>query len=186
MDGLEIYMKKKWLYWLGGILGVMIFTTGVVYGVKYAMDGRTEKTSSENATVAKVKEEDVRTSLEKKEMTESTVIDMMHKMTHQKVKADEKWGAVPMSIESATKMRDVIKESDFPHKDGLLEIAERWIQRDFSKVAEDHNYFWKIQGGTIGEAKGSLTKKEEMKFARNNYEAEVIEKLIQAGDLEGQ
>ncbi|GGE64132.1 DUF6241 domain-containing protein [Priestia taiwanensis] len=176
-------MKKKGLYWILGILGACILTAGVAYGVKYAMDGRTDKTSNEVATETKVEEAEVKQQLEKTDMTESAVIDMMHKMTHQKVKADQKWGAIPMSVENATKVRDAIKASDFKNKVALLEIAERWVQRDFSKVDQDHNYFWKIQGGTIGKAEGILSKTEELKFARRNYEDQIVQKLLEVGDL---
>lgn len=100
---------------------------------------------------------------------EREVIDVMHHMTHQKVKADEKWGAKPMIPETINEIFDVVSKSDFTRKEELLAILERWKNGDFSQVDDDHNYFWSLQDGTIGKAYGIMNEEEERRFILNNF-----------------
>lgn len=97
------------------------------------------------------------------------VISTMHKMTHQKVLADEKWGAIPMTDDTIKQVDTIIANSHFDIKDDLLHILEKWKNGDFSTIDEDHNYFWKYAGGTIGEAYGILSPEEEATFIQNNF-----------------
>jgi hypothetical protein len=101
--------------------------------------------------------------------TEGEVIDVMHKMTHQKVKASEKWGAIPMTNDSINDVFTIVTKSDFAHKDKLLAILEKWKNGSFENADSDHNYFWNYQGGTIGEARGTLSLQEEEEFIKNNF-----------------
>ena len=41
---------------------------------------------------------------------------------------------------------------------------------DFSQVDQDHNTVWRLQGGTIGEATGILTPKEEQAYIESHKE----------------
>lgn len=101
--------------------------------------------------------------------TQDEVIDVMHKMTHQKVRAEEKWGAIPMIPETINDVYEVVSKSNFERKEELIEILERWKKGDFSQADEDHNYFWVYQGGTIGKAYGIMSENEEKEFIRNNF-----------------
>ncbi|WP_040347283.1 DUF6241 domain-containing protein [Neobacillus bataviensis] len=102
--------------------------------------------------------------------TQDAVIDVMHKMTHQKVKAEDKWGATPMSQDTISQVYEIVSTSKFERKKDLLEILDRWKNGDFSKADDDHNYFWSYQGGTIGKAYGTLNQDEENEFIKNNFE----------------
>ena len=102
--------------------------------------------------------------------TEAHIINVMHKMTHQKVKAEEKWGAIPLNEGTVKQIIQYIESSDFGLKDELMVIAKRWEKGDFSTIIEDHNYFWKYEGGTIGRAYGTLNAAEEAEFIKNNFE----------------
>ena len=97
------------------------------------------------------------------------VIATMHKMTHQKVLADEKWGAIPMTDDTIKQVENIVVNSNFEIKENLLHILEKWKTGDFSTIDEDHNYFWKYAGGTIGEAYGILSPEEEATFIENNF-----------------
>lgn len=101
--------------------------------------------------------------------TQEEVIDVMHKMTHQKVRAEQKWGAIPMIPETINDVYEIVSKSSFERKESLLEILERWKSGDFSKADEDHNYFWTYQGGTVGKAYGIMSKNEEVEFIKNNF-----------------
>ena len=43
---------------------------------------------------------------------QSEVITVMHHMTHQKVKSDKKWGAIPMSPENIKEVKSAIEGND--------------------------------------------------------------------------
>ena len=98
----------------------------------------------------------------------------MHSMTHQKIKASEKWGATPMIKENIDAVYDSIEQNDFEHKVTLLQIANRWKSGDFSRVDKDHNAIWKLQGGTVGEAVGIMSEEEERWFVKKNFKEDVL------------
>ncbi|QFT90882.1 hypothetical protein FIU87_19735 [Bacillus sp. THAF10] len=102
--------------------------------------------------------------------SEETIIHTMHLMTHQKVKAKEKWGAIPMTEETINQVYEVVSNSNFPNKKELLKIVEKWKNGDFSQIDNDHNFFWNLQDGNIGKAYGILSPEEEATFIKNNFE----------------
>ena len=115
--------------------------------------------------------------------TEEEVISAMHSMTHQKVKACEGKGAIPMSKKNAEKVRNILNGNNFKNKEELLAITERWANRDFSKILEEHNYFIKLQGGKIGEAT-VMDKIDEKVFCFNTFGDDVTAALVKSGDLQ--
>ncbi|MEI5906974.1 DUF6241 domain-containing protein [Bacillus spongiae] len=104
--------------------------------------------------------------------TQEEVIEIMHNMTHQKVKAEKKWGAIPMSDNTINQVYEFISTSNFSKKDDLLRITEKWKNGDFSSIVQDHNYFWEYQGGTVGKAYGVMSSQEEATFIENNFKDE--------------
>ncbi|GKU82031.1 DUF6241 domain-containing protein [Niallia sp. NCCP-28] len=110
--------------------------------------------------------------------TEDEVVQVMHQMTHQKVKAKEKWGAVPILEDTVNQVYDIIEKSDFEHKIELLDIVGKWKNNNFEEIDEDHNYFWKLQDGTIGKAYGILSEEEEEEFIKNNYKEDVVNGML--------
>ncbi|MGG3561577.1 DUF6241 domain-containing protein [Neobacillus rhizosphaerae] len=109
--------------------------------------------------------------------SEYKVIEVMHKMTHQKVKAYEKWGAIPMMQDTINRVYEIVSNSDFDRKDQLLAILEKWKAGNFSAVDDDHNYFWQYQGGTVGQAHGILSKAEEETFILNNFGDDIAKEV---------
>jgi hypothetical protein len=109
--------------------------------------------------------------------TEYKVIEVMHKMTHQKVKADEKWGAIPMVPDTINRVYEIVNNSDYDRKDQLLAILEKWKAGNFAAVDDDHNYFWQYQGGTVGQAHGILSKAEEETFILNNFGDDIAKEV---------
>jgi hypothetical protein len=104
-----------------------------------------------------------------KTSNEEAIIEDMHLMTHQKVQAEHKQGAIEMTKDHVDLIYDVVKQSDFGHKDKLISILNRWKQNDFNKIVDDHNVLWKIQGGKVGKATDRLTTQEEKEFIKNNF-----------------
>ncbi|WP_142920459.1 DUF6241 domain-containing protein [Peribacillus asahii] len=100
---------------------------------------------------------------------EYEVISVMHKMTHQKVASEDKWGAVQMTSSNIDEVMAIVEANDFKNEDSLLNILKKWKREDFDAVVQDHNYFWELQNGTIGKAYGKLSEEEEAKFIENNF-----------------
>ena len=109
--------------------------------------------------------------------SQDAVIEVMHKMTHQKVKAKEKWGAIPMIPDTINQVYDIVEKSKFEQKDDLLAILAKWKKGNFSEVNEDHNYFWTYQGGTIGKSYGIMSKSEEETFILNNFNEDIAREI---------
>jgi len=109
-----------------------------------------------------------------KHSLQSEVMSYMHRMTHQKIQANEKWRATPMVQENIDIIINLLQASEFEDKDVLLKIANRWKEGDFSRVDKDHNTIWRMQGGTIGEAYGIMTVEEERWFILNNFDDDVL------------
>ena len=109
--------------------------------------------------------------------SQDAVIEVMHKMTHQKVKAKEKWGAIPMIPDTINQVYDIVEKSEFEQKDDLLAILAKWKKGSFSEVDEDHNYFWTYQGGTIGKSYGVMSNSEEETFILNNFNEDIAREI---------
>lgn len=97
---------------------------------------------------------------------ESAVIDRMHKMSHQKVAAAEKWGTIFMDPIKVKKLKTIVEHSNYNNKNELLAILNRWYEGDFSKAVEDHNFLWAIEGGENGKAYRLLTPDEEQEYIK--------------------
>lgn len=98
--------------------------------------------------------------------------DYIHKMSHQKVIADTKWGFYKITdqridwlLESLDVTYDFLNEGKI-----YKEILTKWKNGDFSKVDQDHNTIWTLQGGSIGEATGILSAEEEKEYIENTRE----------------
>lgn len=185
------------LYWFGAIIGLMVLTVGVVYAALSFSEVQPGREKDSKAVVKETTE--VPETIENEDTaeiggveimlpithgaTEDEVIQTMHNMTHQKVRAEKKWGAVPMSKVNAAAIKEIIAQGNYEKKEELLVIAERWINQDFSQIVEDHNYFWAIQEGSVGKATGVMTAAEERAFALNNYKEEEVAKLTESSDL---
>lgn len=109
---------------------------------------------------------------------EGDVVSIMHHMTHQKVKADDKWMSIEMTPKRVNLLIQVIEQKGrtWKHKEAILEIAKKWDAGDFSEIADDHNYFWKLEKGNIGEATGILSKEQEQDFIEKNFKTITITK----------
>ncbi|MFD2615741.1 MULTISPECIES: DUF6241 domain-containing protein [Terrilactibacillus] len=115
----------------------------------------------------------IKTDLElSQDPTEDEVLEIMHEMTHQKVKADEKWGAVQMTPEHIQTLLELVAKNNFENKDELSSILNKWKKKNFSTVDQDHNDLWSLQGGNVGKAYGILSESEEQVFIKNNFESE--------------
>jgi len=99
----------------------------------------------------------------------SDVLRIMNQMTHQKVVAADKWGAIPMTVENINDVYDHVESSSYDEKEDLLKILAKWKAGDFSEVDKDHNKVLKLQGGNVGHAHDILSPEDEKLFIDNNF-----------------
>lgn len=101
---------------------------------------------------------------------ESTFLTAIHYMTHQKVLADSKQGALEITPERIAIMLEQAEAfSDSAHYPFYIEILNAWDAGDFSNAVYAHNYVWNAQDGTIGEAYGLFDESQEAEFVQANF-----------------
>ena len=106
------------------------------------------------------------------DMTEYAVQNAIHGMSHQKVKAEDKWGFIPLTAERVNRLKAVVEANEYEERGLYLDILNRWANNDFSRVDHDHNAIWELQNGTIGRATGILSDEEEKEFIEEHFDIE--------------
>ena len=162
--------RSKWMKYSIGLVVLLVVVSGSIgFYMHYMVKG------SNDAFVAEPKEgevldEMVGDSIDYSYWNKDKVITTMHKMTHQKVYATDKWGAVQMTEDRVEKLYEVVKNSSFSNNDILISILDKWKAGDFNSVDEDHNYFWQYQDGTVGKATGIMSEEDEQSFIESTFE----------------
>ena len=100
---------------------------------------------------------------------EEDFMEAIHFMTHQKVSAGTKWGALEITNERIDEMLSVLDKEDFSREDFYRETLLAWKEGDFSNAVDVHNRIWNVQDGTIGRATGLLTEEEEAHYIEANF-----------------
>lgn len=105
------------------------------------------------------------------EMEEKQIQKYLHLMTHQKVEAKDKWGAVEMTPENIGNLLTIIETNEryYEHAEYYTEVLTQWQKGDFSNAVEVHNYIWQLNGGTIGRATGLMNAKEEQAYIGKHF-----------------
>lgn len=104
--------------------------------------------------------------------SEGQLIQEVHDMSHQKVHANQKWGASEITVDKVLLLIEEIKSAQFEKestKDMLLATLESWSMSDFSNAVKDHNLIWEYQNGNIGKATRLLTAQEELLYIEENF-----------------
>ena len=105
------------------------------------------------------------------EVTDIKIQSVLHKMSHQKVAADKKWGSLEITKDRLQFLSAEIDENkgnlDYYHT--YRDIVDRWLAGDFSRADQDHNAIWKLQEGTVGRATGLLNEAEEAAYIEENF-----------------
>ncbi len=132
-------------------------------------DDTAEELSRLDKVLSEINEDELQLDIDAN-TSQSKVVDVMHQMVHQKVRAEKKWGKIPMHPDTIAQVYMVVKNSNFDNKATLLGILENWKDKDFSKAVNDHNYFWEYQDGTVGKATASLSISEEIAYVESNFQ----------------
>jgi Family of unknown function (DUF6241) len=161
-------MSKKWLI----IAGLLVFLAGIGFFVFNIINKKSviitetsAKTINNSGTFIEIQEIN-KEPIEKEfpaNMKEFEIRDAIHRMSHQKIKAEEKWGYIPLTKERVNRLLTIIEQNEYKNANIYIDILNRWGENDFKQVDEDHNVIWRLQGGTIGKATGILSVKEEKK-----------------------
>lgn len=163
--------RKMVMRWVK--LGMLTLMLG---GIGFGVFGVVKFITSEDNVLAKEANEEQLSKEQTQYMNDGTtpdqidgsnILEVMNQMCHQKVIANDKWGAVEMNKENIRKVQKAAKSEIGEER--VTEILNDWAKGDFSHIVEDHNEILGMQGGTIGEATGTMTKEQEQQFIENNF-----------------
>jgi hypothetical protein len=166
--GVVVKFSKKFLL-------IPILAVAIIVGYLYLKKENvtvTERISPNGEAVVQVHEQ--KSTVENEfplKMNEGDVQQAIHKMSHQKVLASQKWGAVPLTPERVKRLIQVVEanKKHYKNADLYLGILEKWDKGDFDNVVQAHNTIWDLQGGSIGKAYEKASPEEEMKFIEENF-----------------
>jgi len=102
-------------------------------------------------------------------MTETEVAESIHQMSHQKVRSEDKWGAIPLTQDRVERFIYIVEQNNYEDEETYLRILNKWQNNDFSTVDEDHNDVWHILGGSVGEATGILSPEAEKEYIETYF-----------------
>lgn len=165
----------------GTIIGILVCIAGAYIflsedgGLKLTLKKNDPVTSQEAQTKIEKGFEAPVSSIVTEEyetMSEGQLIQEVHNMTHQKVKADKKWGSSEITADKVQKLYEVIKNKNFKNsknKQMLLDILEPWTIQDFTNAVNAHNKIWSYQKGNIGKATRLLTPQEELEYIEEEF-----------------
>lgn len=120
---------------------------------------------------------------DEKKPSRTNLIKSMHLMTHQKISARAKWGAIPMTPENIQLTSDHLEllktkgkiETNL-YKD-LKTMLDNWAVGDFSKTNEEQDQLLLLLQASKGFSNGLATKNEEELFILNNFGPEYLETM---------
>lgn len=101
---------------------------------------------------------------------ENQFLNAIHYMTHQKVQANSKQGALEITPERIDIMLEQAEAfSDSEHYPFYIEVLTAWDEEDFSNAVYAHNYVWNNKDGDIGEAYALSDDDQESAFVEANF-----------------
>lgn len=105
------------------------------------------------------------------DMSENLVQESIHAMSHQKVKADQKRGAIQITPERIERLLVVVEanKETYEREDAYINILLAWKNGDFSQADLHHNTVWVFQEGEVGQAYGIMTTEEEQQYIDETF-----------------
>ncbi|MFB3161444.1 DUF6241 domain-containing protein [Neobacillus sp. 179-J 1A1 HS] len=102
--------------------------------------------------------------------SEKDLLEILHIMTHQKVRSEEKWGFVHITEVNLLAVREVLQENPaFNQNIDMLAIVTDWLNNDFGNIVAEHNSIWKMKNGSVGKAYGILSPSEEAALVKEQF-----------------
>ncbi|TLS36839.1 DUF6241 domain-containing protein [Pseudalkalibacillus caeni] len=168
-------MKTKNLFLI--FITIIVIACGVMYwaileasesvnGIGKSAHSQQKADETSTSNEPKISESDSISIDEEGVPSEDRFQSLLHWMTHQKVKASEKWGKMQITEERIDQMLQVLNTvkgttNEYEHQEFYEDALNQWSGGDFSNAVTVHNTIWKWNGGTIGKATGPMTKTEE-------------------------
>ena len=108
---------------------------------------------------------------EEADLEEQELQIFLHQMTHQKILADEKRGAIEMTPENIQNLLIIVQENykKYEHGDYYESVLNQWNNGNFANSVEIHNTIWNWHNGTVGRATGLMNEHEERKFVEEHF-----------------
>lgn len=100
-------------------------------------------------------------------LSEVDVQNYIHWMSHQKVKAENKWTHYRLTPERVDWLLQTVKEGSYDHEKVYIEILTKWQEEDFATIDMDHNRVWTLLNGNVGKAFGIMSEEEEKAYLQN-------------------
>lgn len=102
--------------------------------------------------------------------SEKDIADILHNMTHQKVRSEEKWGFVQITEVNLLAVKQVLQENpSFNQNIDMLAIVTGWLNHNFGNVVVEHNLIWERKNGSVGKAYGILSPSEEEALVKERF-----------------
>ncbi|MFZ3579889.1 DUF6241 domain-containing protein [Virgibacillus sp. DJP39] len=102
------------------------------------------------------------------ELTDYIYQEYIHGMSHQKIEASKKWGFYEIHPSRIKWLIEGLEQVNLEHEKMYQEILQKWNNKNFTSIDDDHNTIWSLQGGTVGRATGILNANEEQAYINNN------------------
>lgn len=118
-----------------------------------------------------VKAEKPGTEEDEPDMKEIRLQINLHQMTHQKIIADKKKGAIEIKTDTIDDLLTIVKANTdhYEHSEFYETTITAWKQGDFSNAVDVHNTIWNWHGGTVGRATGLMSAEQERTFVEKHY-----------------
>lgn len=157
---------KKIMY---GVLALMaMLGMAFALAVYFPITGEKAKTEVKPEVVT-INDSKTRETRNINATSEDGFADAIHYMTHQKVYAETKWGALEITDERIDSMLETLDSTDFEDEDFYRDTLNSWKDGDFSNAVEVHNRIWDAREGNIGEATRLMTEEEEQEYIKENH-----------------
>ncbi|MGH2317053.1 DUF6241 domain-containing protein [Planococcus sp. SE5232] len=168
-------MKKR-IKTLGIILGIVVLlAAGAYYFIAQNSSGAGEISEVadkiEELEGKEVEAEKAKTEEDEPDMKEVRLQINLHQMTHQKIIADKKKGAIEMTTANIEDLLTIVEanKDHYEHSDFYEMTLTAWKQGDFSNAVDVHNTIWNWHGGTVGRATGLMSAEQEQAFVEKHY-----------------
>lgn len=141
--------------------------------VAVKMEFNDEVKAKEEARLAELREEITQAKIDlgiNGVPSEQELLEILHKMTHQKVRAQKKWGFIQMTEVNLIAVKEVLEENPILNENiNMLEMVNTWLNNEFSNIVADHNSLWGEKEGTVGKAYGRLSQAEEEALVKEQF-----------------
>ena len=175
-------MKKKIIFLLAPIaLGLIVALSFIKVDSTNVIQAEQEQTEKEEEKSTELNP--FGNTVQKENIRDGQVLRYIHGMSHQKVQAEDKWGFYLITDERVNWLLDAVKHNEpyLKHSEEYIDILTRWSNGDFSQVDKDHNFIWKLQGGTkeSEKATGILSEEEEKEYINNTEDLQETNKDVE-------